>query len=94
MARIRYFMTADGFRKSNNEAEEVLPRIGFVEAANIIGGLNFLRGSLEVIRRRNSRDLLGLRDGSEDYCLGVIGRKIDGRRTDRTISRRRRHFGP
>lgn len=58
-------MAANGFGESYDEAEEVFARIGVVEATNIIGGLNFLRWGLEIVRRGNDRDFLSLRDWSQ-----------------------------
>lgn len=53
-------MASNGFGESYDEAKEVFTRIGVVEATNIIGGLNFFRWGLEIVRRGNDRDSLSL----------------------------------
>ncbi len=66
-------MAANGFGESDDEAKEVFTGIGVVEAAEIVGGLDDFGWDLEMVRRGDEWDLLGLWDRSEDYgLLGVI----------------------
>lgn len=62
-------MTPDGFGEGDDEAEEVLAGIGVDEVADVVGRLDFFRGGLEVERRSDCGDLLGLWDRRQDYCL-------------------------
>lgn len=62
-------MTPDGFGEGDDEAEEVLAGIGVDEVADVVGGLNFFGGCLEVERGSDCGDFLGLGDRGQDYCL-------------------------
>lgn len=64
MARIGDFTAADGFRQGNDETQEVFRSRGVVEFADIIGGSDFFGWDLEMERRSDGGDLLGLRDRS------------------------------
>lgn len=76
---VGYFLAANGFREGDHEAEEVFAGIGVVEAANVVGGLDFFGGGLEIEGGRDWGDRLGLRNRGEDYgLLGVVvWREID-----------------
>lgn len=83
-------MAADGLGQGDDEAEEVLGSWGVVEFANVFRGCDFLRWGLEVERRGDGDDLLGLRDRSEDYGLRVV----HGGRTNGSGKRGRGNVGP
>lgn len=66
-----------------------------MKAADIVGRLDFFGRGLELVGRENGGDFLRLWDRSKNYGLGVVvGREIDSRRTDWSVDRRRRNFGP
>lgn len=53
----------------------------------------FFGGGLEGVRKGNGEHLLGLRDWSEHYGLGIcVWWRIYGRRTDRAVGWRRGNF--
>ncbi|KAK9934603.1 hypothetical protein M0R45_021740 [Rubus argutus] len=59
--------------QGDHEAEEVFAGIGVVEAANVVGGLDFLEGVWKLKGERLGGDRLGLRNRGEDYgLLGVV----------------------
>jgi hypothetical protein len=81
------------FRERDDEAKEVLRGIGVDELANVVRGVDFFGGGLEGVRKGNGEHLLGLRDWSEDYGLGIcVWWRIYSRRTDRAVGWRRGNF--
>lgn len=64
MAGIGDFTAADRFRQGDDETQEVFRSRGVVEFADIIRGSDFFGWDLEMERRSNGGDFLGLRDRS------------------------------
>lgn len=62
-------MTPDGFGEGDDEAEEVLAGIGVDEVADVVRGLDFFGGGLELKRGSDCGDFLGLWNRGQDYCL-------------------------
>ena len=64
-------MGANGLGESDDKAEEDFAGIGVLEAVDIFGGLDFFGWGLEMVRRGDEWDLLGMWDRGEDY--GLLG---------------------
>lgn len=78
------FFGANGIGEGGDEAEEVLTGEGVVEAAEVVGGLDDLGGSLEMVGRGNLGDREGLGDrGEDDGLLGIrVWGEVDGGGSD------------
>lgn len=87
MARIGEFTASDGFGQGDDEAEEVFATCGVVEFADIFWGCDFFGWGLEVERRSDGGDFLGLRNWRQDYGLGVVWRKVQGRGSNGSVYR-------
>lgn len=73
-------MAPNGLGESNNETQKVLTGIRFMEAFDIVGGMDFLRWGLELERWGNDWNPLGMRSrGQHDGLSGiVVGWEING----------------